>query len=105
MYKKIIPEEDYVHRGYLQHPFPRAGYAAMVTQMDDSVGQIVSLVEKLGLSNDTLIIFTSDNGPTFRRLGGSDSDFLKVRVHSKGLKEVFMREGYASPPSPNGQEN
>ena len=49
MYKKIIPEEEYVHRGYLKHPFPRAGYAAMVTQMDDSVEQIVSLVDKLGL--------------------------------------------------------
>ena len=42
MYKGKIPEEEHTHRGYLKHPFPRAGYAGMVTQMDDSVGQIVS---------------------------------------------------------------
>ncbi len=97
MYKKIIPEEEYVHRGYLKHPFPRAGYAAMVTQMDDSVGQIVSLVDKLGLKENTLIIFTSDNGPTFRRLGGSDSDFFKSAGIFKGLKGSLYEGGIRVP--------
>ena len=32
-YTDRIPEEEYEHRGYLEHPTPRAGYAAMVTQM------------------------------------------------------------------------
>ena len=97
MYKKIIPEEEYDHRGYLKHPFPRAGYAAMVTQMDDSVGQIVSLVDKLGLKDNTLIIFTSDNGPTFRRLGGSDSDFFKSAGIFKGLKGSLYEGGIRVP--------
>ena len=69
----------------------------MVTQMDDSVGQIVSLVEKLGLSENTLIIFTSDNGPTFRRLGGSDSDFFKSAGVFKGLKGSLYEGGIRVP--------
>lgn len=37
-------------------------YAAMIESMDDCVGRVVAKVESLGLGNDTLIIFTSDNG-------------------------------------------
>ena len=96
-YKKVIPEEEYTHRGYLKHPFPRAGYAAMITQMDDSVGQVHSLVKELGLDNDTLIVFTSDNGPTFNRLGGSDSDFFKSAGVFKGLKGSLYEGGIRVP--------
>ncbi|MCH2025821.1 MAG: sulfatase-like hydrolase/transferase, partial [Verrucomicrobiales bacterium] len=96
-YKKVIPEQEYNHRGYLKHPFPRAGYAAMVTQMDDSVGQVLSLVKELGLDNDTLIVFTSDNGPTFNRLGGSDSDFFESAGIFKGLKGSLYEGGIRVP--------
>tara|TARA_B110000014_G_C20125200_1_gene598739 strand:- start:4228 stop:5709 length:1482 start_codon:yes stop_codon:yes gene_type:complete len=96
-YKKVIPEEKHTHRGYLKHPFPRAGYAAMITQMDDSVGQVHSLVKELGLDNDTLIVFTSDNGPTFNRLGGSDSDFFKSAGVFKGLKGSLYEGGIRVP--------
>ncbi|MEE3219130.1 MAG: sulfatase-like hydrolase/transferase, partial [Planctomycetota bacterium] len=68
-YQGKIPEEDYVHRGYLKHPFPRAGYAAMVTHIDRDIGKIMSLVKQLGLDEQTLVMFASDNGPTFNRLG------------------------------------
>ncbi len=97
MYKGKIPEEEHTHRGYLKHPFPRAGYAGMVTQMDDSVGQIVSLIDKLNLREDTLIIFTSDNGPTFNRLGGSDSDFFRSAGEFKGLKGSLYEGGIRVP--------
>ena len=96
-YKDIIPEEDHVHKGYLKHPFPRAGYAAMVTMMDDAVGQVSALVKELGLDDNPLIIFTSDNGPTFNRLGGSDSDFFESAGGFKGLKGSLYEGGIRVP--------
>ncbi len=96
-YKGVIPEEDHVHRGYLKHPFPRAGYAAMVTQMDHGVGQVMKLIKELGLDDNTIIMFTSDNGPTFNRLGGSDSEFFKSAGPFKGLKGSLYEGGIRVP--------
>ena len=75
---------------YLPHRTPRAAYAAMVTRMDAYVGRIVKKVEELGLGENTLIIFTSDNGPTFN--GGSDSQFFESAKPFSGLKGD-VREG------------
>ncbi|MBD3672681.1 MAG: arylsulfatase [Planctomycetaceae bacterium] len=96
-YKGKIPEEDYKHRGYLEHPFPRAGYAAMVTHMDRDVGKVMSLVKELGLDDDTIVFFTSDNGPTYDRLGGSDSDFFESAGDFKGLKGSLYEGGIRVP--------
>ncbi|MGF1580122.1 MAG: arylsulfatase [Gemmataceae bacterium] len=72
-------------KGYLPHPHPRAAYAAMVTRMDRSVGRILALLRDLNLDEDTIIFFTSDNGATYNRLGGSDSYFF----FSNGLLREF----------------
>ena len=96
-YKGKIPEADYVHRGYLKHPFPRAGYAAMVSHMDRDVGKITALVKELGLDEKTLIMFSSDNGPTFNRLGGSDSAFFKSAGSFRGLKGSLYEGGIRVP--------
>ena len=45
------------------HFTPRAAYAAMITRMDRYV-EMINLVEKLNLTNDTIVIFSSDNGTT-----------------------------------------
>ncbi|MFQ5733976.1 MAG: arylsulfatase [Planctomycetaceae bacterium] len=96
-YKGKIPEADYRHRGYLKHPFPRAGYAAMVSHMDRDIGKIMALVKKLGLDDDTLVLFSSDNGPTFRRLGGSDSTFFKSSGPLRGRKGSLYEGGIRVP--------
>jgi len=96
-YKGKIPEADYKHRGYLKHPFPRAGYAAMVTHMDRGVGEIMALLEELGLDDNTLVIFASDNGPTFNRLGGSDSEFFESAGPFRGLKGSVYEGGIRVP--------
>jgi arylsulfatase len=84
-------------KGYFPHPSPRAGYAAMVTRMDRDIGRIMALLKKSGLEENTLVIFTSDNGPTFN--GGSDSAFfesagplrgLKVSVYEGGIRVPFI---------------
>ena len=84
-------------KGYLPHPAPRAGYAAMVTRMDRDVGRILDLIAELGLDENTLVIFSSDNGPTYDRLGGSDSDFFTSTGPFRGLKGSLHEGGIRVP--------
>ena len=96
-YTDDIVEEEYKHRGYLKHPSPRAGYAAMVSYLDYGVGLVMNKVRSMGLEEDTLVIFTSDNGPTYDRLGGSDSDFFESAGKFKGLKGSVYEGGIRVP--------
>lgn len=96
-YKETIPEQDYVHRGYLQHPTPRAGYAAMVSHMDRDIGKIMTLLNELDLDENTLVLFSSDNGPTYDRLGGSDSTFFESAGAMRGLKGSLYEGGIRVP--------
>jgi len=84
-------EQPYLgQRSYLPHPSPRRAYAAMVSHLDREVGAILDALDELGLAEDTLVLFTSDNGPTFN--GGSDSAFFDSAPNMRGLK-VDVYEG------------
>lgn len=97
-YAGKFPDSPYEGgRGYLPHPTPRAAYAAMVTRLDRSVGRVVDLVEELGLGRDTLIFFTSDNGPTHGGVGGSDSEFFDSNGPYRGLKGSVYEGGIRVP--------
>ncbi len=96
-YTDIIQEETYEHTAYLEHPTPRAGYAAMVSYLDRDIGAIMDHLKALGLDDNTLVMFSSDNGPTFNRLGGSDSDFFKSAGDFKGLKGSLYEGGIRVP--------
>jgi arylsulfatase len=82
---------------YVKHPTPRAGYAAMVSHMDRDIGRIVDLLAELGLSENTLVLFTSDNGPTFERIGGADSDFFNSSGLLRGRKGSVYEGGIRVP--------
>jgi arylsulfatase len=84
-------------KGYLPHPAPRAGYAAMVTRMDRSVGRILDQLKKLKIDDQTLVVFTSDNGPTHDGVGGSDSVFFKSAGSLRGLKGSVYEGGLRVP--------
>ncbi len=97
-YEGKIPEVPYEHRSaYQRHPSPRAGYAAMISHMDRDIGKIVDLIDELGLAENTLILFTSDNGPTFERLGGADSDFFNSSGPLRGRKGSVYEGGIRVP--------
>jgi arylsulfatase len=75
-YAGLWPETPYDgSRGYFPQSRPRAAYAAMVTRFDRSVGRIIDLLRRLELEEDTLVLFSSDNGPTYD-VGGYDMDFF-----------------------------
>ncbi len=72
---KIGPEEPYLgDQGYFPNRTPRATYAAMVDYLDFQVGEIVEKIKELGKYENTIFLFTSDNGPTFA--GGADSNYF-----------------------------
>jgi arylsulfatase A len=84
-------------KGYLPHDHPRAAYAAMVTRMDRSVGRILDQLKKLGLEENTVVCFSSDNGPTHDGAGGSDSAFFESAGPLRGLKGSLYEGGIRVP--------
>ncbi len=95
-YEGAFPETPYKgEKGYLPHPAPRAGYAAMVTRMDREIGKIMALLKEFGIDDKTLIFFSSDNGPTFN--GGTDSEFFNSAGPLRGLKTMLYEGGIRVP--------
>jgi len=84
-------------KGYTPHPAPRAAYAAMVGRLDRDVGRLLDLLDELELAEDTLVVFTSDNGPTYDRIGGSDSDFFASSGPFRGRKGSVYEGGIRVP--------
>ncbi len=93
--KKFGPEEPYLgDKGYFPNRTPRATYAAMVSYLDEQVGDIVAELKAQGVYDNTLILFSSDNGPTYN--GGSDSAFFDSAAPFKseyGWAKGFSTEG------------
>lgn len=83
-------------RGYTPHPRPRAGYAAMISDLDEHVGQLLAVLDELELTEDTLILFTSDNGPT-HDVGGVDTDFFASAGPLRGRKGSVYEGGLRVP--------
>ena len=73
--EKFGDEKPYLgEKAYFPHRHPHAAYAAMISYLDDQVGNLVSQLKELGIYKNTLIIFSSDNGPTYN--GGTDSPWF-----------------------------
>ncbi|MBP6409663.1 MAG: arylsulfatase [Pseudarcicella sp.] len=74
---------------------PNAATAAMITQLDFEVGKIIKKLADLGLSNNTYIVFTSDNGP--HKEAGRSIDFFDSNGPYRGLKRDFYDGGIRVP--------
>jgi len=72
--------------GYVRCERPLATYAAMVTRMDREVGRIVGLLDALKLTDDTIFVFTSDNGAAAPGTGGIDTARLDSHRGSRDWK-------------------
>lgn len=82
--------------GYTPHFTPRAAYAAMISKLDAQVGEVVDLVAELGLKENTLIIFSSDNGTTHLK-EEVDFEFFDSVGELRGLKGELYEGGIRVP--------
>ncbi len=97
-YRDKFSDEVYLgDRGYLPNRTPRATYAAMITRLDNEIGRLVATIDELGLTDKTLFIFSSDNGPLYDRLGGTDTDFFESARHLRGRKGSLYEGGFRVP--------
>ncbi|MDH3583018.1 MAG: arylsulfatase [Phycisphaerae bacterium] len=95
-YAGLWPETPFTGGGYTPHQTPRAAYAAMVSRLDREVGQIMALVRELGLDDNTLVMFSSDNGTTHLKRE-VDYDFFKSVGPLRGLKGSHYEGGIRVP--------
>jgi arylsulfatase A-like enzyme len=82
---------------YSREPWPQVerNFAAMVTRMDKSVGELMTLLKRRGLDDNTLVLFASDNGP--HKEGGHDADFFESRGPLRGIKRDLYEGGIRVP--------
>jgi arylsulfatase A-like enzyme len=85
----------YGNKGYTAHQYPKAAYAAMITHLDTEVGKIWEAVKARGQEENTLILFSSDNGPTFA--GGVDAAYFNSAAGFRGLKMDVYEGGIRIP--------
>ncbi len=103
---KFLPEKEYKgtddpnHENFRSGPYQsqtesHAAFAAMIALLDEQVGEIMKKVEDLGLAENTLIIFTSDNGP--HKEGGADPVYFNSNGPLKGFKRDLYEGGIRVP--------
>lgn len=102
---KFLPENSYegVDAGdpnfrtgpYGSQAEAHAAFAAMVHVMDEQVGSITATLRELGLDENTLVIFSSDNGPHLE--GGADPDYFDSNGILKGYKRDVYEGGIRVP--------
>ncbi len=82
---------------YSSKPWPKQekGFAAMITRMDRDVGRIMDKLKQIGADENTLMLFTSDNGPHAE--GGHSPDFFTSRGPLRGIKRDLYEGGIRVP--------
>jgi arylsulfatase A-like enzyme len=76
-------------------PQPEKNFAAMITRMDADVGRMLEQLKASGLDRDTLVIFTSDNGP--HKEGNHDPDYFNSSGPLRGIKRDLYEGGVRVP--------
>lgn len=95
-YKGQFSEKPYYgQQGYASHKYPLSAYAAMITYLDAQVGIIMKKVKALRLDENTIIMFSSDNGATFN--GGVNAKFFNSVGGLRGLKMDLYEGGIRVP--------
>jgi len=95
-YREILddPNPYLGNQGYFPNRFPKATYAAMITHLDNQIGELIKKLKEIGQYENTIIVFSSDNGPTY--LGGVDFSFFdssKPFSNGYGKTKGFLHEG------------
>ena len=82
---------------YREKPWtnPQKGHAAMIERMDRDIGRIAQLLARKGLERNTMVMFTSDNGP--QQEGGFEIDFFDCNGPYRGIKRDLYDGGIRVP--------
>ena len=89
------PETPAIKAAYTPHQTPRAAYAAFISHLDANVGRVLDLLDTLGLTENTIVVFTSDNGATYLR--EVDYEFFQSVGPLRGLKGSLYEGGVRVP--------
>ncbi|MCG8701786.1 MAG: sulfatase-like hydrolase/transferase, partial [Bacteroidales bacterium] len=93
--KKFGDEKPYIGRkGYYPCRYPKATYAAMITYLDEQVGELVAELKAQGIYENTIIMFSSDNGPAHN--GGTNGKWFNSAGQfreGKGYTKGYVYEG------------
>lgn len=101
---KFLPEKEYAGKdsgkgyksgGYGSQKESHAAFAAMINLLDDQVGEIIDKVKELGIAENTIIIFSSDNGPHAE--GGADPEYFNSGGGLRGIKRDLYEGGVRVP--------
>ncbi len=92
----VFPEKPYpTGQHYTAQPMPHAAYAAMISLLDRDVGRLLDKLKTLGLAENTVVFFTSDNGPHVE--GGGDPSFFDSNGPLRGIKRDLYEGGIRVP--------
>lgn len=94
IYEDMFEETPY-SGGYHDSEKPRASFAAMVSLLDKYVGEVMLELKELGIDDNTIVIFTSDNGPHME--GGADPKFFNSSGPLRGIKRDLYEGGIRVP--------
>ena len=96
--EKFTEDKDWITSEWTRYNssyHAHAQFAAMVTRLDAYVGEVLAKLQEKGLDKNTLVIFTSDNGPHME--GGADPQFFGVNVPLRGTKRQTHEGGVRIP--------
>jgi len=90
---EVPSDEPYTDRDW---PQQLKNYAAMITRLDRDVGRLVKLLEELEIDGNTIVFFTSDNGPE-PPVHGFDPEFFRSSGPLRGMKTQLYEGGIRVP--------
>ncbi len=83
---------DYASKNW---PRNQKATAAMISRLDGDIGKLMGLLKRLGIDRETVVFFTSDNGP--HREGGNNPDFFDSNGPLRGIKRDLYEGGIRVP--------
>ena len=89
-----VPNNAFPYAGE-RWPRPERNKAAMITRMDQAIGQILAKLREYDIEEDTVVFFTSDNGPHME--GGNDPKFFRGTGPFRGIKRSLYEGGIRVP--------